>query len=538
MKYSKFICIFLSFVLIFCTLVGCKDKEPDESSSDTVSDISSTEAAAENDTDDPENTELRPEQGQQIKAEQLNHETGKALGIDVSKWQGRIDWPAVSRDGIEFAVIRIGYRDEKGVIRRDANADYNIQQAQKAGILIGVYFFSTAVTEAEAKEEAVWTAKAVSGYAVSYPVVYDCEGFSSESSRMYRLDSAKRTDNALAFIDEIERAGYEAMFYASKNDLESGVWDTARLESRCKIWLARYTSPTYPETKSPDYSGRYDMWQYTNRGIVSGINGNVDMIVSYFTRSKASAKDPSAKPSDAEAPPTEEDLLYTASGDMVTAKDAVNLREGAGTNYSIVGKLESGTFLKRISIGKNGWSRLEYNGRIVYAISSYLTDKVIEKEPEADIVNGMTFSPANDSVTTKDTVNLRRLPTTDSEIVATLKKGDFLKRTATGDKGWSRLDYNGQAVYAVTSYLTTELPEENKSSSQTGVTMSFSPAQGQVTAKEATNLRTAPSTENSEVVYTLKKGEYLERTGVSTHGWTRLDYNGQTVYAITSYLTE
>lgn len=518
-------------ITLLLSLVAC-GKEDDIASSDNTS--SALQAATDGDMEDPENAELKTEDGASVDIRDVYHENGKANGIDVSKWQSRIDWQAVKAAGIDFAMIRIGYRGENGKLYRDANADYNIQQAETAGLLIGVYFFSTAISPAEAREEAEWVASAISGYSISYPVAYDCEGFTSPSSRMYGLSAAERTDNALAFIESIENAGYSSIFYASKNDLEaSDRWDTARLEAHTKIWLARYTSPPYPETKTPDYSGKYDMWQYTNHGKVSGIETDVDLVVSYFVPERSEPKNSADRPSDVTAPPTVEDeRIYTAVNDSVTAIEIVNLRSGPSTKYEIVGSLESGTFLKRTAIGSNGWSKLQYNGQTVYAITSYLSDKVVEPTPEADIVSGVTFKAANDTVTAIELVNLRSLPTTNSEIVGSLKNGDFLKRTAIGDKGWSRLELNGRAVYAITSYLTTDTEKPKP-----GDNIKFTAADGKITAKSETNLRSAPTTVDSEIVYTLKNGEYLERTGVSDQGWTRLVYNGQTVYAVSSYLT-
>ena len=125
---------------------------------------------------------------------------------------------------------------------------------------------------------------------------------------------------------------------------------------------------------------------------------------------------------------------------------------------------------------------------------------------------------------------------TDSEIIGKLVSGDFLSRTAVSDKGWSRLIYNGQTVYAVTSYLSNEVVSQP----ETPATPSdgFTAVDEQVTAKSETNLRTSPSTQNSEVVHLLTNGEYVRRIGIHTNGWSKLEYNGQIVYAITSYLTK
>ena len=182
-----------------------------------VNDDSTTTITAD-DSLDPENTEKNQEDGKNINADELKQETGRTNGIDVSKWQGKIDWKKVKKDNIDFAIIRIGYRGEDGKIYKDANADYNIQQAQKNDILVGAYFFSTAINETEAKEEANWTLKAVEGYSISYPIVYDCEGFQNSSSRMNSLSNETRTNNALSFMTVVSDKGYDVMFYTSLND--------------------------------------------------------------------------------------------------------------------------------------------------------------------------------------------------------------------------------------------------------------------------------------------------------------------------------
>lgn len=497
---------------------------------------------------DPENEELHDEEGTDVKAEDLPIERGKSNGIDVSKWQGKIDWKKVKNSGVEFAFIRIGYRGENGVIYKDAHADYNIQQAQKAGVLVGVYFFSTAINEAEALEEARWTLQAIAGYSISYPVVYDCEGFRLSGSRMYTVTAAERTDNALCFLKTVAAAGYDVMLYGAKNELQNSVyWDISKIQGKYKVWVAQYSGMPYPQKNKPDYSGRCDAWQYTNKGTVSGISGNVDMVVCYFTKEKAAPKDKNAAPDTAPAPLTDEEKLYTAVNEKVTAKELTNLRAAASTKSDIVSPLKNGEIALRIGIGSNGWSKLQYKGKTVYAITSYLTTDlavhtssltVSAQTPEEDIVAGNTFTQKKDRVTAKDEVNLRDLPSTDGKIIATLKSGTFLERTAVSNRGWSRLKYNGQTVYAVTSYLTDKAAPVSSVTPPVSETDGFTAVNQQVTAKSETNLRNKPSTENSEVVYTLKNGEYVKRIGVHTNGWSKLEYNGQTVYAITSYLLE
>ncbi len=544
------IAVLIIVAILILTFIAKKKQDADAAKDDAQVPVFYDTTVTGDAAIDPENTEIMEEDGVDVKADELSADTKKSNGIDVSKWQGKIDWKKVKKSGIEFAFIRIGYRGEDGKLYKDDNADYNIQQAQKAGVLIGVYFFSTAVNKTEAKAEAEWTIQAIKGYHISYPVVYDCEGFALSTSRMYSLTAKERTANALAFLETVSAAGYDAMLYGALNEIEnSSYWEIERIQEAYKIWIAQYPTVTYPTVEKPSYSERCDAWQYTNKGSVNGIAGNVDMVVCYFTKKEAKPKDKSATPEVASAPLTDEEKLYTVVNEKVTAKEVTNLRTAATTKSDIVTKLKNGKTVTRIGIGKNGWSKLKYNGKIVYAITSYLTtdltiikpEKPEESEevdvPKKDIVAGHTFEPKNDKVTAKDIVNLRALPTTDSEIVGELKSGDFLKRTAVSDKGWSRLIYKGKDVYAVTSYLSNKVIKQEPDEPETP-SDGFETVDEQVTAKEETNLRTKPTTQDSEVVYTLKNGEYIKRIGVHANGWSKLEYNGQTVYAISSYLTK
>lgn len=532
------IIIALAAIIIILVFVLKPDKE--ESDSKNINSQKYDTSLTGDAEIDPENDELTDEIGANVDASELVAGKDKTNGIDVSKWQGKIDWHKVKESGIDFAFIRIGYRGENGTIYKDDNADYNIQQAQKADVLVGVYFFSTAVSKAEAVEEAQWTMEAIEGYSISYPVVYDCEGFSRVTSRMHSLTKEERTNNALAFLKEVKSAGYDAMFYGALNELKNSAdWDIAKIEKKYKVWVAQYPSVTYPEKIAPDYNRELHAWQYTNKGSVNGVSGNVDMVVCYFKAKLAKPKNKNVTPPTAKAPLTDEEKLYTTVNETVTAKEVTNLRVAATTKSDIVISLKNGETVTRIGIGSNGWSKLQYNDQTVYAITSYLTTELTPKvpveTPKQDIVAGHTFIPKNDSVTAKEEVNLRSLPTTDSQIIGKLVSGEFLTRTAVSDKGWSRLTYNGQTVYAVTSYLSNEIviqPETPTTPSD-----GFTAVDEQVTAKSETNLRTSPSTQNSEVVHLLKNGEYVRRIGVHTNGWSKLEYNGQIVYAITSYLT-
>ena len=159
-----------------------------------------------------------------------------------------------------------------------------------------------------------------------------------------------------------------------------------------------------------------------------------------------------------------------------------------------------------------------------------------------DVEAGMVFTSVNDTVTAKDEVRLRDKPSqdTDATVITTLVNGETVTRTGTSNSGWSRLVYNGQTVYAVTSYLTTDLAPKTTESPTTGFNTKFTDCNDTVTPKDEVNLRNKPSVTDADsvVVATAKKGELFTRTGYNTEvGWSRVIYNGQTLYCVTSLLS-
>ena len=193
------------------------------------------------------------------------------MGIDVSKWNGNIDWNAVKNSGVNYVIIRVGYRgSSQGALIEDPKFKTNIKGATAAGLKVGVYFFTQAVDEVEAVQEASMVLDRISGYKISYPVFLDVEG---SGGRGDAIDSATRTAVCKAFCNTIKNAGYTPGVYANKTWLTSKM-DAGAL-SGYKIWLAQYA-------KTPTYTGRYDLWQYRSDGKVSGISGKVDLNISYL----------------------------------------------------------------------------------------------------------------------------------------------------------------------------------------------------------------------------------------------------------------
>lgn len=388
-------------------------------------------------------------------------------GIDVSKYQGTIDWRQVAASGIDFAIVRVGYRVWKnGEIIEDSNARYNMQEAQANGIKLGAYFFSSAVTAEEAIEEADWVADCIAQYQITYPVAYNCEGFENPESRQYNLSKAERTDVAMAFLNRIYERGYTPMFYAAKNELESEAkWDTSRLEKTCKIWMAWYSGYLDPmDEGARDEIGNSAMWQYSNQGSVPGIPTVVDVNVAYFGyEGIADAKSdemPETVAADAEAL-----MNFSEVSETVTAKEKTNLRDipSQGEDSTVLATLSNGETATRTGVSSSGWSRVEYNGAIYYAVSNYLTTDLTYKPPVAEGAGSgdgikTKFMETNDLVTAKIEVNLRALPSVtnpDATVVATLHNGETVTRTGINEEyGWSRVDYNGQTLYCISSYLT------------------------------------------------------------------------------------
>lgn len=448
---SVSVAIIVIGLAVFCYFLFANEKE------------NNAKNKAENAQEDPqakieEEKEEAKVQLPDLKASQ--YETDEiTTGIDVSEFQGNIDWKAVADSGIDFAMIRVGYRGMKnGEIKEDACAKYNLQEASKNGLKIGAYFFSTAVTEEEAKEEAEWTKNLLSGYPVTYPAAYNCEGFQNPSSRQFELSVEERTKLADAFLKSIEEGSYTGMFYAAKNELDdNNLWNADDLSLNYRIWVAQYSDQTWPEKTKSDYTGDHVMWQYTNQGKLDGIKGAVDFNVAYFgySQSQQAVDENGAEQVEANV---EVGVNFTEVEEQVTAKDEVNLRSTMeqGSDDNIVGSMKNGETAVRTGVGNNGWSRIIYNGQTVYCVSNYLTTDLSYVTPQETESEFKTkFTDVSENVTAKEVTNLRNRPSVESpsEVIAELKNGEVIVRTGVSNEGWSRVEYNGQTLYCISSYL-------------------------------------------------------------------------------------
>lgn len=191
-------------------------------------------------------------------------------GIDVSVFQGDIDWNAVKADGIDFVMLRAGYRGygPKGILGEDDNFRRNAVAARAAGLEVGAYFFSQATNDAEAREEANYLLGIIRGCDLTYPVAYDWEIIDYDTARTDNMPPEQITACAAAFCDTIAAAGYEPLIYFN---CEVGYfnYDLSALKSY-HFWLAEYSD-------IPAFYYNYKIWQYDIHGSVNGINGDVDM---------------------------------------------------------------------------------------------------------------------------------------------------------------------------------------------------------------------------------------------------------------------
>ena len=202
-------------------------------------------------------------------SDQENGITSK-LGIDISEFQGEIDWQQVKDFGIEFVIIRLGYRayGENGELVLDAGFERNMQAALEAGMQVGVYFFSQAISDAEAKEEAEYVLEQIQQFDISGPVIFDTEEIKGAAARTDQNTVEQYTSNCVVFCETVKDAGYDPMIYANMKWMAFTL-DLERL-TEYSFWYADYH-------EEPQCPYDFEIWQYTENGVIPGIESNVDI---------------------------------------------------------------------------------------------------------------------------------------------------------------------------------------------------------------------------------------------------------------------
>ncbi len=210
----------------------------------------------------------------------IRYEDGKSvLGVDVSEHQGTIDWQAVKNAGMEFVILRIGYRGmTEGLLNVDATFEQNYQSALDAGLKVGVYFFSQAVTDEEAQKEADFVLDTLNGRELSYPIVFDwetpipSEELPAEDLRAYDMSGEEVTGFAKAFCQRVEERGYTACVYTNKH-MAYNSFNLEELKDY-PLWYAEYQP-------APSLYYDFRIWQYSASGTVPGITGSVDLNICF-----------------------------------------------------------------------------------------------------------------------------------------------------------------------------------------------------------------------------------------------------------------
>ena len=193
------------------------------------------------------------------------------IGLDISKWQGDIDFDKLKAAGVEFVFIRVGVAGGQGKENNvDVKYEYNIKEANRVGIPVGIYFYSYADSKNRAIEDAKWVIEHIKDYKIDLPVAYDWERWGAYNE--YHQSIYHLTENAKAYLDTLKNAGYDGLLYSSKTYLENIWYDTGY-----DVWLAHYTKQT-------SYKGPYTYWQMCSDGKVDGIDGAVDINIRYLNK--------------------------------------------------------------------------------------------------------------------------------------------------------------------------------------------------------------------------------------------------------------
>jgi GH25 family lysozyme M1 (1,4-beta-N-acetylmuramidase) len=195
-------------------------------------------------------------------------------GVDVSLWQGVIDWKQVKAAGVDFVMVRLGGRGygEEGSLYADDRALEYIQGAQAAGIKAGGYFFSQAITTEEAVEEAAYVKNLLGDIKLEYPVAFDWEIIKDDNARTDKVTSTQATECAVAFCEKVKSFGYIPMIYSASREFYFK-YDLSRLKDY-ELWLVQYAD-------KPDFYYKFSMWQYSESGHIDGIDGSVDLNISF-----------------------------------------------------------------------------------------------------------------------------------------------------------------------------------------------------------------------------------------------------------------
>ena len=461
----------------------------------------------------------------------------KALekGIDVSKWNGDIDWQKVKNAGIDYVIIRAGYRTSAV----DPKFKQNIEGARAAGLKICIYWFSYATSPEMAKQEAQKCIDTISPYkdSINYPVFFDYEDYSinDRTDKTVQITKELVSEMAASFMNTMNSAGYASGIYT--NQSFSKQYFNADLLNSNNVWIARYNS-------SITFDKAYSMWQYTSNGVVDGINGNVDINYTFLKPDMTVHVQQPEAPSVPEVPvqpeapsvpetPVQPEVPSVPEAPVQPAPISetgvttanLNLREGASTSAKRVTTIPKGKSIEIVDKSISGWYKVVYNGTTGYVSSDYVSIG-------GNNNNTNTNPPATTSeagVTTAN-LNLRQGASTSAKRITTIPKGKSIEIVDKSISGWYKVVYNGTTGYVSSDYVSIG---GNNNNTNTNPPASTSEA-GVTTAN--LNLRQGAST-SAKRITTIPKGKSIEIVDKSISGWYKVVYNGTTGYVSSDYVS-
>ena len=423
-------------------------------------------------------------------------------GIDVSKYNQNVDWEKVKSSGIDFVFVRVGYRGwgVSGTLAPDVNFESHVTGALAAGLKVGLYYYTEAINTNEAIEEAQYCIDKAKDYDITLPIVYDYETTvvnGTKTGRKYnaKLSKAAATQNCQAFCDTIAAAGYTPMIYANKNDLSTLI-DGATLGKSYKIWLANYTSKT-------TYTGSYEFWQYSEKGKVDGISGDVDC--NYWYTDAALSENPNAISLSNAKFASVSAVNYTGKNIAPTPKLTLDGKELLlGTDYTL-------SYSNNLNIGT---ATIKATGKGNYKGTKSINFKILPNKvtsfKKKSGTNAITLTWAQNFQA--NGYQIWRKSTYDAETyekVKTFKLGTKLTWKNTG------LENNREYYYAIRAY--TKVDNKNYYSSYTYLTASTLPGSKKAVIGKKTKLYINPTVtgETLAVIPKSAKVTYLGRTYVT-----------------------
>ena len=412
-------------------------------------------------------------------------------GIDVSKWNGNIDWKSVKNFGVDYVIIRAGY----GTSTIDPKFKTYIEGAKSVGLKIGVYWFSYATSPENAAIEAQGCLNAISPYksSITYPVFFD---FEYDSVRYANNNGVKVTKDlatkmANSFLNKVESKGYTSGIYTNRDF--SSTYFTSDLINSSNLWVAQYASTN-------TFGKPYSMWQYSEKGSVPGISGYVDMNYTCLkTFNSGSSSDDSS----------------TSSGDQGVTTANLNLRKSASTSSSIIATIPKNATIEIVDKSTSSWYKVKYKGNTGYVSKDYVKLNGSGNETPS--------TPSSKKGVTTSNLNFRKSASTSSSVIATIPKNTTIEIVDKSNSKWYKVKYKGNTGYVSKDYVKLNSSNSNPSSSNKGV------------ASANLNLRKSTST-SSSIITTIPKDTTIEIIDKLSSGWYKVKYKSYTGYVVGSYI--